>query len=429
MKEKIKTAALIANGLLMAVLFTLSVSLGVSVDPSLGPLYTLSRWLRGENTVSQVQEEESDPAAYPLAVSAFQQGDLYYAYTQQPVSAIYALLRPTLEEALGSMGEKKTVQREDYYRVLLEEQGFLLEYDGQVPLTAMRAWSGASPGEDELAFSRLVLLAEEDRVDLLLETEEGEWFRFSTAAASEKLQTALEECDPDGSYFAMEDPNLSVLVPDQPVPSSAIKLPVYECKVADVITDAVSGGEMPRALLECFSMNPYLAKRYAAGEDMAVFVQGNYSLRLSGDGTVQFTVDGGEGLEGESGENTLVGLIGRGWQVAQDARDSAGSPLDLSLKSIQKGAEEEKYTILFSCRASGVPLSSQQVTIHVREGVIVSMEMSLLSLTQTGKKTLLPYSLAAAAREGSSAVRLQCRYTLQEGKLTPYLSYATVKEG
>ena len=429
MKEKIKTAALIANGLLMAVLFTLSVSLGVSVAPSLGPLYTLSRWLRGENTVSQVQEEESDPAAYPLAVSAFQQGDLYYAYTPQPVSAIYTLLRPTLEEALGTMGEKKTVQREDYYRVLLEEQGFLLEYDGQVPLTAMRAWSGASPGEDELAFSRLALLAEEDRVDLLLETEEGEWFRFSTAAASEKLQTALEECDPDGSYFAMEDPNLSVLVPDQPVPSSAIKLPVYECKVADVITGAVSGGEMSRALLECFSMNPYLAKRYAAGEDMAVFVQGNYSLRLSGDGTVQFTVDGGEGLEGESGENTLVGLIGRGWQVAQDALDSAGSPLDLSLKSIQKGAEEEEYTILFSCRASGVPLSSQQVIIHVREGVIVSMEMSLLSLTQTGKKTLLPYSLAAAAMGGSSAVRLQCRYTLQEGKLTPYLSYATVKEG
>ena len=76
MKEKIKTAALIANGLLMGVLFTLSVSLGVSMDPSLGPLYTLSRWLRGENTVSQVQEEQSDPAAYPLAVSAFQKGDL-----------------------------------------------------------------------------------------------------------------------------------------------------------------------------------------------------------------------------------------------------------------------------------------------------------------------------------------------------------------
>ena len=38
-------------------------------------------------------------------------------------------------------------------------------------------------------------------------------------------------------------------------------------------------------------------------------------------------------------------------------------------------------------------------------------------------------AVAAAAMEGSSAVRLQCRYTLQEGKLTPYLSYATVKEG
>ena len=33
MKEKIKTAALIANGLLMGVLFTLSVSLGVSLSP------------------------------------------------------------------------------------------------------------------------------------------------------------------------------------------------------------------------------------------------------------------------------------------------------------------------------------------------------------------------------------------------------------
>ena len=111
--------------------------------PSLHPV----RWLRGENTVSQVQEEQSDPAAYPLAVSAFQKGDLYYAYTQQPVSAIYTLLRPTLEEALGSMSEKKAMDREDYHRVLLEEQGFLLEYDGLVPLTAMRSWSGASPGE------------------------------------------------------------------------------------------------------------------------------------------------------------------------------------------------------------------------------------------------------------------------------------------
>ena len=136
-------------------------------------------------------------------------------------------------------------------------------------------------------------------MDLLLETEGGAWFRFATAAASEKLRTALEECSPDGSYFAMEDPNLSVLAPDQPVSGSAVKLPVYECKVAEVVTGAVSGGEMPRALLECFSMNPYLAKRYAAGEEMAVFVQGNYSLRLSGDGTVEFTVDGARAWKGK----------------------------------------------------------------------------------------------------------------------------------
>ena len=96
---------------------------------------------------------------------------------------------------------------------------------------------------------------------------------------------------------------------------------------------------------------------------------------------------------------------------------------------MEKGAGEEEYTILFSCRAAGVPLSSQQVTIHVQEGVIVSMEMSLLSLTQTGERTILPYSLAAAAMEENGPVRLQCRYALQEGKLTPYLSYTPVKEG
>ena len=429
MKEKLKTAALVANGLLMCLLFALSVSLGVRVDSSLGPFYTLSRWLRGENTLSQVQQQESDPAAYPFAVSAFQNGGLYYAYTQQPVSAVYGLLRPTLEEALGSMVEKKPVQREDYIRLLQTGEGFLLEYDGQIPLAAMRFWSGVSPGEEERNFGRLMLLAQEGRVDLLLEGESGAWHRFATAASDEKLRAALEKCGPDGSFFAAEDPSLGALAADQPVPSGAVRLPVYECKAAEAVAAAVGGGEMPRTLLECFSMNPYLAKRYAAGEEMAVFVQGNYSLRLGSDGKAQFTVDGGEGLEGDGGDESLVALVSRGWQTAQGALDSVGSPLALSLKSIQPGQGEGEYTILFSSRAQGVSLTSQGVAVQVRSGVIVSVEMHLLALTQTGERTLLPYPLAAAAMEGEGPVRLQCRYALQEGKLTPYLSYAAEKEG
>lgn len=125
-----------------------------------------------------------------------------------------------------------------------------------------------------------------------------------------------------------------------------------------------------------------------------------------------------------------MGLIGRGWQVAQDALDSAGlAPGSVPQKHSERGQKRRNTPSPFPAGLRESPFLPAGDHSCAGKGSLVSMEMSLLSLTQTGEKTLLPYSLAAAAMEGSDAVRLQCRYTLQEGKLTPYLSYATVKEG
>ncbi len=48
MKERIKTIALVGNILLMALLFCLSITVSVEMSENMGPLYTVSRWLRGE---------------------------------------------------------------------------------------------------------------------------------------------------------------------------------------------------------------------------------------------------------------------------------------------------------------------------------------------------------------------------------------------
>lgn len=433
MKERIKTAALLLNVLLLAALFVLSASISIGVSPGMGPLYTASRWLRGESAPIQQVREPAQSAVYPIRLTAVHgESRLSSASTRQQIEPHYELIRSTLEEALGSAQPPRQIGYQEYWRLLTGQGAFLLEFDGQPPLYALRAWAGGVESPDfDLNFSRLALVIDQGQAALVLEDSQGRYWLCATAAGEERLREALEQWPPEQASFARDVPGCQSLAEDQVVDAGGVSLPVYDTVVPAAIAATVGGGDTPRTLLECFSINPYLAKRYQGGDGAAVFVQGNYVLRVYGSGRLELSVDGGEGLGGEGfyqpgSRAQAVALVDKTRSVAAAVMEVSGAPMDLSLLSISPLSEQGDYTIVLGCQAEGAPIGGLTVTAQAKGGVIVWMEMTALTLEQTGEAVLLPARQAAAALgQQVRRARLAPRYGWQEGKLTPYLSYRT----
>lgn len=438
MKERIKTAALLLNVLLLAALFVLSASISIGVSPGMGPLYTASRWLRGESAPIQPVREQAQAAVYPIRLTAVHGPDqLASACTRQQIEPRYEQIRSTLEEALGSAQPPQQISSSQYWQLLTGNGAFLLEYDGQPPLYALRAWAGGAESPDfDLQFSRLVLAIDRGQAALALEDDQGRCWLCQTAAGQERLREALDQWPPEGALFARDVPGCRQLAADQVVEKQGLSLPVYDTIVPASIAATAGGGDTPRTLLECFSINPYLAKRYQGGDGAAVFVQGNYVLRVYGSGRLELSVDGGEGL-GKQGlhppgsQAQAVALVDQTRSVAEAVMEASGAPMDLSLTSISPLSPQGDYTIVLGCQTEGAPVKGLTVTARAKEGVIVWMEMTVITLERTGETTLLPARQAAAALGAQARqARLFPRYSWQEGRLTPYLSYRTQgKEG
>lgn len=435
MKERLKTLALIANVLLMAALFALSASISVGVGPNMGPLYAASRWLRGESAPIQPVKERIQSAAYPIRLAAVHgKSELSVALTRQEISPRYEQIRSALEEALSSAQPPRQISRRQYWQLLTEQGAFLLEYDGYPPLYALRAWSGGEADDCfDLNFNRLALAAGQEQATLALEDQQGNYWLCDTAAGGKRVREALDQWPADGSLFARDIPGCQTLAEEEILSDRRLTLPVYDASAPAVVASALSGGETPRALLECFSMNPYLAKRYTAGDGAAVFVQGSFALRIYASGRLELTVGEGEGLAGDEdappgSQAQAVALIDKTRSVAAAVMDASGGPMDLSLLSISPLSEQGDYTIVLGRQADGAPIAGLEVRADVKQGLIVRMELTVLALEQTGESALLPARQAAAALDADiRQARLYPRYGWQEGRLVPYLSYLVEK--
>lgn len=435
MKERLKTLALIANVLLMAALFALSASISIGVSPNMGPLYAASRWLRGESAPIQPVKESIPSAAYPIRLTAVHgQKELSAALTRQEISPHYEQIRSTLEEALSSAQPPQQISSRQYWRLLTEKGAFLLEYDGYPPLYALRAWAGGGESESfDLNFNRLALIAGQEQATLALEDQEGNYWVCDTAAGGRRVQEVLDQWPADGSLFARDAAGCQTLADEEILPDRRVTLPLYDASAPAVVAATVSGGETPRALLECFSMNPYLAKRYTAGDGAAVFVQGSFVLRIYANGRLELSVDEGEGLAGDAAappgsRAQAVALIDKTRSVAAAAMNAGGAPMDLSLLSISPLSEQGDYTIVLGYQADGASIVDLEVKASVKKGLIVRMEITVLALEQTGESVLLPARQAAAALDPEiRQARLYPRYRWQEGRLIPYLSYQIEK--
>lgn len=439
MKERIKTIALVANIVLMMVLFGFSILVSVEMSENTGPFYAVSRWLRGETAPRQEVARTEAPTEYPIRMVAVEPEDGLAVYYQRgDLKAQFDGLRTSFDEALSTAQEPRMISEQEYRGLVMGSRGFLFDYDAAMPLYALRLWAGAPEAEGfDQELSQLCLAIAEDGVALAFRGG-GAYYRCATMANAEAVSAFLDSCDTSedavfaGNLGGPGEPFLA-LAPEEVVESSLLTLPSYDARVPSFITAA---DNTTLELLKCFSMNPYMENHYES-EEGVTYGQGNYVLSLRKNGQLQFSVTGGEGLKPEGGglgmRQQAVGLIDRARSAVEGVLKLAGGNWGLSLRSITPLNEEGNYTIVFGCTVDGVPLGSggrDAVVAQVENGRITALEMTVMSLAPADEVTLLPYRQAVAALDAPADGRLRLlpRYSRTGGRLTPYLSY-TIQEG
>lgn len=439
MKERIKTIALVGNILLMALLFCLSITVSVEMSENMGPLYTVSRWLRGETAPRQEVARTAVPTAYPARIVAVKEEGLAVYFQQADLEQQFEKMRASFDEALGSVQQPQAISPVEYRQLVLGSQGFLLDYDADMPLYALRIWAGASESEGfEQTLRQLTLAIGAKDVTVAFRSGDGRYYRCATMANPAGAAGVLADCAVDETvFFAGQaggaDNPYEALAPEEVVQEALLTLPSFDTRVPAFFT----ADKTPEDLLKCFSMNPYMESHYQNG-DAVTYVQGNYNLRLNQkSGRLEFSVAGGDGLAPEgraSGvQEQAVGLINRARTTVEGVLELAGSTMGLSLRGITPLNGDGDYTIVFGCTVDGVPLgggSQDAVVVQAESGRITSIEMTVMTLAEGEPAALLPYRQAAAALGNPAAgpLRLLPRYSRTGARLTPYLSYTAGEE-
>lgn len=439
MKERIKTIALVANVVLMMVLFGFSILVSVEMSENTGPFYTISRWLRGETAPRQEVTRTEAPTEYPIRMVAVEPGEGLAVYYQRgELEAQFDGLRTSFDEALSTAQEPRIISEQEYRGLVMGSRGFLFDYDADLPLYALRVWAGAPEAEGfDQTLSQLALTVSEDGVALAFRGGSA-YYRCTTMANAAAVIANLENCNTSedivfaGNLGGPGEPYLA-LAPEEVVENDLITLSSYDARVPSFIA---ATDNTTLELLKCFSMNPYMENHYQS-EEGVTYGQGNYVLSLHKNGQLHFSVTGGDGLKAEgSGSGTrqqAVGLIDRARTAVEGVLKLAGGNWGLSLRGITPLNEEGNYTIVFGYTVDGVPLGSggrDAVVVQVENGRIIALKMTVMTLTPTDEVTLLPYRQAVAALDvpPGGGLRLTPRYSRTVGRLTPYLSY-TVQEG
>lgn len=410
MRERLKSAALALLLLLAVGLSYVSLTLGVSSSALSGNW--LSGLRGGTDAGAETEAFTASAAAWPEKLAVLTENGLYQAADETHYAALWTEVQPFYEEALGSGGTPETIAEPDF-EAALRAPAVLLSYGTALPYALLRVWCDAAAEDSALTVRSVVLCAENDAVALLFRDGSGACWKMQTAAAA---QTLDDLCGGDYVYnavLAANDGSCAALLPEEPVLTGALS--VAECTLAPT---AAASGELPRAVLAAFSLNPYLAKIYQDSEGGTVYVESRSTLQATAAGDLIYhAAGGGIELTLPAGENETIrqaricdgaaALLGQVWT----ALSADGQ---LSLDSLTRAGAGGVYTLRFELEKGGrfLDLGDRcwaQVTVSAA-GIITDVTLSPRRITEGAAQSLLPLRQAAAALEGSAYWRLSVRW-------------------
>ena len=204
-------------------------------------------------------------------------------YDEERLEELFPPLGALLGDALASAGEPVPIT-EGEWRRYLGGTGVYFDFQGEVPLSALKRWL-QGPGEGEPAGSaRRVLLCagREDQVLLCWqEAEDGRFFACSTALTRTlHLDPAAEGLASNGAYFAFEGQGLTPLLD----PYTLITEGEQGCGGYDASTP-LAGGAGRLAVLDALG---YSAQNHAPVSGGELYLDGGDRLVVSDGGTVTY---------------------------------------------------------------------------------------------------------------------------------------------
>ncbi len=348
-------------------------------------------------------------AATPFAVAVVGEnagGRCGLTHGAARVGEAYERFSAALGEALGSSGEPETVE-ESAWREALSGPGVYFDYLYEQPLSLLAIWLGTEidGGAASHTARRLCLALEGDGLALYyIRARAGEYYRCATALSSSTLSARLQEYSGNGALFAFE------IDEDTKVDAYALLEPGMQSFEHVTAVNTLRDSSQIAGLPGLFAFS---SLRSYSETDGMVFVEGDATLRVSADGTVNYRCKA-EGLALGMEKMSPQTAVEAARKLCQNGPGASCGAATLGLSALRYEQESDTYYISFEYAVDGVPVRltegpAAELTVSrgfLREAVLRYRGYSAGTETETP----LPREQALAAAQAVGGVALTLTY-------------------
>ena len=377
----------------LIVLLTLSAIYLLTMTPLVRDSGVLDLLSPRESPGAGVSEENGGMVMLPARLAVTGEGGRYgVQYDEERLKELFPPLGALLGDALASAGTPQSIT-EGEWRQYLGETGVYFDFQGEVPLAALKRWlQGPEAGSPSGAARRVLLCAgAEDQVLLCWqEAGSGQFFCCATALTqSLHLDPAAEGPASNGAYFAFEDQELTRLLdPYTLITEGEQGREGYDASVP------LTGGAGAAAVLEALD---YGAQNHAPVSGGEVYLDGGDRLVVSANGTVTYRAAQGEKYP--VGGPALADAVDAARALAEATVGAQCGEARLYLMSAreEEGAVRVQFGYLLGGGTVYLGGEGWAAEFVARDGYIVQFTLRFRSYAANGEQTLLlPIDKAAA---------------------------------
>lgn len=346
-----------------------------------------------------VQAQSVQPQATPYLMAVRNERGLYGAvYDREATTQTFERLSPLLGEALTTAGESEAIG-ERRWRALLEQPGFYCNFQGEPSLGSLSNWLGSGGFPQDVRAAEVLLARDGKGVWLAWRQGEDFFAALTQVEWQGRLESALEEFNPDGAAFAYalaeNDPVYDRLDPYVLISPNTIRPAQGRVAWADLTGDQAAREE----LLDALGFHSDGALAYMASDGWLAITEGTDRLRVSRSGDVTYYAREESRYPLAKGSNRAETAAEAAWQLLERVTAQRRGDAELILSGCT--ATEDGWEVTFSYRLDGIPVlvgtDGWGASFTIRDGQITDFTLRLRTYTLEEMETALPSPRLAAA--------------------------------
>lgn len=347
MEEKKRSRRDFIQNITITLLSLLAVVLFVRTQTYGRSLFALSSLGNPTPASGAVVAESTDRFSAPVRVAVSGSYGRYGSITLTTASDSFVPLGNLLGEALRSL-QSYAESSEAELLEALEHPSVYYDFLHALPLSVLAGFVDSS-GDDTLSARRLVLAEPEGNgVMLYLQDDAGRCLRCITALSGQDLENVIGQYEQGSAVFAFDTVQTYGEYAVQP-------LSLFLTEPELPLLDSAARSAAPSQVLSALGFNPHTQTRWTETSGTEVIVDGDRTLRIRSDGTVDYQSGGSTALQVTAGGELLTP-----WEAASDVSTllsallPEGCEAQLYLRSISRSGAS--MTLNFDYQYSGIPI-------------------------------------------------------------------------